>query len=55
MNKIIRTIEKLIGLTQDLQAHLPTDPNSEKSRRIREHLERARAELLQALREAESN
>jgi hypothetical protein len=55
MNKIIRTVEKLIGLTQALQANLPTNPNSEKSRLIREHLERARIELLQALREAESN
>jgi len=55
MKKIISTIEKLIGLTQALQAQLPTDPNSEKSRLIREHLERAKIELLQALREAESN
>jgi len=55
MTKIIRSIEKLIGLTQDLQAYLPTDPNSEKSRLIREHLERANIELVQALREAKSN
>jgi len=55
MKKIISTIEKLIGLTQAFQAQLPTDPNSEKSRLIREHLERAKIELLQALREAESN
>jgi len=55
MNKITRTIEKLIGLTQALQANLPTNPNSEKSRLINEHLERARIELLQAFREAESN
>ena len=54
MNKITRTIEKLIGLTQALQAQLPTDPNSEKSRLIREHLERAKIELLLALRAAES-
>ena len=55
MNKIIRTIEKLIGLTQALQSHLPTNPNSKKSRLIREHLERAKIELVLALREAESN
>ena len=55
MTKIIRSIEKLIGLTQDLQAYLPTNPNSEKSRLIREHLERAKIELVQALREAKSN
>jgi UDP-N-acetylglucosamine 2-epimerase len=54
MNKIIRTIKKLISLTQDLQAYLPTNPNSEQSRLIREHLERAKIELLRALREAES-
>lgn len=54
MNKIIRTIKKLISLTQDLQAYLPTNPNSEKSRLIREHLERAKIELLRALREAKS-
>ena len=55
MNKIIKSIEKLIGLTQDLQAYLPTNPNSEKSRLIKEHLERAKIELLQALRVAKSN
>ena len=54
MNKIIRSIEKLINLTQDLQAYLPTNPGSEKSRLIKEHLERAKVELLSALREAES-
>lgn len=55
MKKIIRSIEKLIGLTQDLEAYLPTNPNSEKARLIREHLERAKTELVQALREAKSN
>ena len=55
MTKIIRSIEKLIGLTQDLQAYLPTNPNSEKSLLIKEHLERAKSELVQALREAKSS
>ena len=55
MTKIIRSIEKLIGLTQALQAYLPTNPNSKKSQLIREHLEGAKIELVQALREAKSN